>query len=429
MARLLVPGSDQGVWGGILNEYLSVVHNTDGTLRDGIVSSANLASDAVDATTLAANNAPASNQVLSYDGSALTWTTPVISVAGRTGTVTLTKSDVGLGSVDNTSDASKPVSTATQTALDTLATSGVSLSRWRNKLATSASTVKIVFIGDSTSDSATEAVALQNSLQNLHAGPGGQLEGMSTSNIIMRGVNGVTRATYFSTSSYLNTLIADNPDLVIYSLGINDVRTGATTESQLAAGITSDVTWLRTNLPNTDIVLRIPNSFTTDDVSANGFVVPNSSAQAYTDTIRNAYHSLAGVWPHVVVWNSQDAIFGRTCRTKANAQRLMKDQLHPSKGYGYPLIAEVLADLIGHEKAARYGAVSMMTAARGAFPYTLGDLVDRADNTSLGTASSGTAWSGSGLQIVSNRITAVSPISFGAAVRRSSRASLMANSV
>jgi hypothetical protein len=42
----------------------------------------------------------------------------VDSVNGQTGTVVLTKSDVGLGSVDNTSDLSKPVSTATQTALD-----------------------------------------------------------------------------------------------------------------------------------------------------------------------------------------------------------------------------------------------------------------------------------------------------------------------
>jgi len=32
--------------------------------------------------------------------------------------LSLTKTDVGLGSVDNTSDASKPISTATQTALD-----------------------------------------------------------------------------------------------------------------------------------------------------------------------------------------------------------------------------------------------------------------------------------------------------------------------
>lgn len=43
---------------------------------------------------------------------------PVTSVAGKTGAVTLVKGDVGLGSVDNTSDASKPVSTAQQTALN-----------------------------------------------------------------------------------------------------------------------------------------------------------------------------------------------------------------------------------------------------------------------------------------------------------------------
>lgn len=43
---------------------------------------------------------------------------PVLSVAGRTGAVTLAKADVGLASVDNTSDASKPISSATQTALN-----------------------------------------------------------------------------------------------------------------------------------------------------------------------------------------------------------------------------------------------------------------------------------------------------------------------
>ena len=56
-----------------------------------------------------------------YNGS--TWeksdtTDAVSSVAGRTGDVTLTSSDVGLGNVDNTSDANKPISSATQTALD-----------------------------------------------------------------------------------------------------------------------------------------------------------------------------------------------------------------------------------------------------------------------------------------------------------------------
>ena len=42
----------------------------------------------------------------------------VTSVAGKQGVVTLAKADVGLGNVDNTSDSAKPVSSATQTALD-----------------------------------------------------------------------------------------------------------------------------------------------------------------------------------------------------------------------------------------------------------------------------------------------------------------------
>lgn len=42
----------------------------------------------------------------------------VVSVAGKTGVVSLVKADVGLPNVDNTSDANKPVSTAQQAALD-----------------------------------------------------------------------------------------------------------------------------------------------------------------------------------------------------------------------------------------------------------------------------------------------------------------------
>ncbi len=38
MSRLPIPGKDDGAWGDILNEYLNVVHNTDGTLKDGTVS-------------------------------------------------------------------------------------------------------------------------------------------------------------------------------------------------------------------------------------------------------------------------------------------------------------------------------------------------------------------------------------------------------
>ena len=61
--------------------------------------------------------------LLNLTGSAFVFITAasqdiVTSVASKTGDVTLVKGDVGLGNVDNTSDANKPVSTAQQTALD-----------------------------------------------------------------------------------------------------------------------------------------------------------------------------------------------------------------------------------------------------------------------------------------------------------------------
>ena len=60
------------------------------------------------------------NKTYRWSGSAYVYITSgaVDSVAGKTGVVTLTKGDVGLGSVDNTTDLAKPVSTATTTALN-----------------------------------------------------------------------------------------------------------------------------------------------------------------------------------------------------------------------------------------------------------------------------------------------------------------------
>jgi len=80
MARLPEPGGDSGNWGEILNEYLLASHNQDGTLKP--VSSSNISG--------------------------------------------LTKASVGLNNVDNVSDLAKPISTATQTALDTKLTGSTS---------------------------------------------------------------------------------------------------------------------------------------------------------------------------------------------------------------------------------------------------------------------------------------------------------------
>jgi len=60
------------------------------------------------------------NKTYRWSGSAYIYITSgaVDSVSGKTGIITLIKSDVGLSNVDNTSDSSKPVSTSQQTALN-----------------------------------------------------------------------------------------------------------------------------------------------------------------------------------------------------------------------------------------------------------------------------------------------------------------------
>lgn len=90
MARLPTPGGDSGNWGTILNDYLSQSHTNDGSLEPSAI----IAAGAV---------------------------TSVNSKTPSSGSVTLTKGDIGLGNVDNTPDANKPISSATQTALDTKA--------------------------------------------------------------------------------------------------------------------------------------------------------------------------------------------------------------------------------------------------------------------------------------------------------------------
>jgi len=134
MARLPIPGSDDGTWGDILNEFLSVSHQADGSMKPDTINAATLQDSSVSTTKLQNSAVTESklNAGSGIDGQVLTkdaamtggfkWapapSAPVTSVAGKTGAVTLTKDDVSLNNVDNTSDANKPISTAQQAALD-----------------------------------------------------------------------------------------------------------------------------------------------------------------------------------------------------------------------------------------------------------------------------------------------------------------------
>ena len=44
MSRLPTPGSDSGVWGDVLNDFLLVAHNSDGSLKTGVVGDSQVSS-------------------------------------------------------------------------------------------------------------------------------------------------------------------------------------------------------------------------------------------------------------------------------------------------------------------------------------------------------------------------------------------------
>ena len=112
MPRLPIPGSDDNVWGNLLNAFLNVEHNPDGTLKlrtDGTLSSFYAKPNTgIPITDLAVSLQNTINQT-------------VTSVNGRTGAVNLSSTDVGLSNVNNTSDSNKPVSTAQETEIIAMA--------------------------------------------------------------------------------------------------------------------------------------------------------------------------------------------------------------------------------------------------------------------------------------------------------------------
>lgn len=114
MSRLPQPGSDSGAWGEILNEFLSVEHKTDGTLKkaDDIIEAKTNASQALTVAQQAASGAIADGSV-----TLIKLSTDVQASVSKADSAlqTVTKTDIGLANVDNTSDATKNTAVATLT--------------------------------------------------------------------------------------------------------------------------------------------------------------------------------------------------------------------------------------------------------------------------------------------------------------------------
>ncbi|HEU5187629.1 MAG TPA: glycosyl hydrolase family 28-related protein [Candidatus Saccharimonadales bacterium] len=76
MARLPVPGGDVDAWAAILNEFLRVTHNEDGTQKTDSIASAPLQSRSIGIRHLRTTNptgSPINNLVLSNNGNELVW--------------------------------------------------------------------------------------------------------------------------------------------------------------------------------------------------------------------------------------------------------------------------------------------------------------------------------------------------------------------
>ncbi|USN96944.1 MAG: hypothetical protein H6797_02000 [Candidatus Nomurabacteria bacterium] len=114
MARLPTPGGDTGNWGSILNNFLEQIHAPDGKLKTDSVTSDAIAPNAIDSISIA-DGSITETLLDTAVQTKLNATAPVTSVAAKTGAVSLTKTDVGLDQVDNTSDATKNAATATLT--------------------------------------------------------------------------------------------------------------------------------------------------------------------------------------------------------------------------------------------------------------------------------------------------------------------------
>ena len=117
-----IPTSEKGAAGGVagLDEAGKVPAAQLPSYVDDVLEYANLAAFPVTGETGKIYVALDTNKTYRWSGLAYIYITSgaVDSVAGKTGVVTLVKGDVGLGNVTNTADLDKPISSATQAALN-----------------------------------------------------------------------------------------------------------------------------------------------------------------------------------------------------------------------------------------------------------------------------------------------------------------------
>lgn len=215
--------------------------------------------------------------------------TGVSSVNSKTGAVTLTKSDIGLGSVDNTSDISKPISTATQTALNLKANDNAVVKLTGDQSIFGAKTFSLLSMYDSTGFNGINVTSqTPSAIQTLVRSSGGGYAAAVNKFYTGQYTNATTLAfeygifgslpstvnyTYFgvgSDASYLNNNLRLYPDKTVGLMNVNDV-VGNDIVTRNSSGILT-----RRTFPEFKTDLGVPTTFV--DYSDIRALKPNSVA-------------------------------------------------------------------------------------------------------------------------------------------------------
>jgi hypothetical protein len=201
---------------------------------------------------------------------------PVQSVNSNIGVVVLTKTDIGLSNVDNTSDANKPVSTATQTALDGKVD--------ENAAITGATKTKITYdakgLVTAGADATTADIASSSDkryLTDAQLVVVGNTSGTNSGN--------QTLANTSDSTSHTTTLSATGGSVkLVEGSGITLTTTGTTADGIITiastgggSGTVTDVAALTLGTTGTDLSSTVANSTTTPVITLN---VPDASGTA-----------------------------------------------------------------------------------------------------------------------------------------------------
>ena len=244
------------------------------------------------------------------------------------------------------------------------------LVNWFTKMNNSPSTATLAFVGDSTSDLTGNAIWLIAEIER-YIEVGSPLEGFTTANMPNYGSNGQTITGFIIDAGVkgLAALIAANLDLIIFSYGINDIRQNFLTKDQLKTEIITCIEAIKAGSPDTSIVLRMPNSF---DVPTTDFYIKQGAyaslaeaAQAQSAILYTAYKELEFYWDDVLLFNSQDLIFGRIS-SPTTPSFLHSDEIHPE----YSIITKLLVEnFIGYKKLFKKDVAIYATGYNYASPW------------------------------------------------------------